>query len=226
MLPDEKIHVVPNCVDDQYLISNIDFEEKVSKISEREIVHILYLSNFIRTKGYAEVLELARYEKDRVEAGGERKFHFDFAGKFFEDAEAGFFENYVKEYELEQYITYHGIVEGEQKQKLLKDSLIFVLPTRLIEGQPISILEAMRNGMMIVTTNDAGIGDIVKDETNGIVIPKDNLDMKQCYTKVYRLLEDDEQVRRIISNNRFEVCNSYTESLYVQKMLKVFGDSI
>lgn len=40
------------------------------------------------------------------------------------------------------------------------------------EGQPISILEAMGNGMMIVTTDHAGIPDIVEDGVNGIIAQK------------------------------------------------------
>ncbi len=49
-----------------------------------------------------------------------------------------------------------------KKRKLLKECYIFALPTRYRnEGQPISILEAMGNGMFIITTDHAGIPDIV-----------------------------------------------------------------
>ena len=36
----------------------------------------------------------------------------------------------VKDNELEEYITYHGIVGGESKRNLLKECYIFALPTR------------------------------------------------------------------------------------------------
>ena len=87
---------------------------------------------------------MAKAEKERVDAGGEKRFHFDFAGKFFEDSEKEYFESYVKKNKLEDYVTYHGIVGGEKKKNLLKECYIFALPTRYPnEGQPISILEAM-----------------------------------------------------------------------------------
>ena len=76
---------------------------------------------------------------------------------------------------LEEYVTYHCIVGGEAKRKLLKECYIFALPTKdPNEGQPISILEAMGNGMLIITTDHAGIPDIVKDGINGLIIQKKN----------------------------------------------------
>lgn len=69
MLPNEKIFTVPNCVDDEYLMSDEEFEEKIRTLPERKVKHVLYLSNFIRSKGYPEVLKMAKLEKER---GGER----------------------------------------------------------------------------------------------------------------------------------------------------------
>ena len=150
MLPDEKIFTVPNCVDDEYLMSDEVFEEKVRILPERKIKHVLYLSNFIKSKGYPKVLEMAKLEKER---GGERRFHFDFAGKFFEKSEEDFFWNYIKGNELEDYVTFHGVVGGDKKRDLLKRCDVFVLLTTYPnEGQPISILEAMGNGMVVVAT--------------------------------------------------------------------------
>lgn len=64
------------------------------------ILNVLWLSNFIRSKGYPLVLEMAKAEKERVDAGGERRFHFDFAGKFFEESEREYFESYMCQWEF------------------------------------------------------------------------------------------------------------------------------
>lgn len=48
---------------------------------------------------------MAKTEKERVDAGGEKRFHFDFAGKFFEDSEKEYFDSYVKENKLEGYLN-------------------------------------------------------------------------------------------------------------------------
>ena len=70
MIDQDRIFVVENCVDDQYLLSDPEIEEKLAALDHKKVLHVLWLSNFIRSKGYPAVLEMARLEKERVEAGG------------------------------------------------------------------------------------------------------------------------------------------------------------
>lgn len=218
MLDNEKVFVVENGVDNQYLLSDKEITEKISNLEKKEILHILWLSNFIRSKGYVYVLEMAKEEKKRVDLGGKRRFHFDFAGMFFDDGERDFFVKYVKKNNLEDYVTYHGIVSGEKKKKLLKESYIFSLPTRYPkEGQPISILEAMGNGMYIVTTDHAGIPDIIKDGINGIVIKKD-----QDVKKTIDILLKEKNFKEKCFFNREQVVRQYTQKMYINKIKEVY----
>lgn len=221
MIDDSKIFVVENCVDDQYLLSDQEMEEKLSALKNKKVLHALWLSNFIRSKGYPLVLEMAKLEKERVDSGEEKRFHFDFAGKFFEDSEKTYFENYVKENKLEEYITYHGIVGGEKKRELLKLCDIFALPTRYPnEGQPISILEAMGNGMFIITTDHAGIPDIVEDDINGIVSDI-NATRSNNYTSRMNQLSCEE-IRRIEVYN-VQICRKrFSAAQYLKHMKKCF----
>ena len=219
MIPDDKIYVVPNCVDDQYLMSDDEFNEKVRTLENRKIRHVLYLSNFIRSKGYPEVLEMAKLEKERVEAGGERKLYFDFAGRFFEKHEEDYFNGYIKDNKLEEYVKYHGVVGGDKKRKLLKESDVFVLLTRYPnEGQPISILEAMGNGMVIVTTDHAGISDIVEDGVNGFCFSKSQYSSKLAYAKILK-----SSYRELEINGRVKVMKKYTQRDYIDTFERIFG---
>ena len=221
MLPEEKIHTVPNCVDDEFLMSEDDFLEKLHSINDRKIKHILYLSNFIRSKGYPEVLEIARLEKKQVEEGGQKRFLFDFAGKFFEKEEEDFFWNTVRDYGLEEYIKYHGLVTGDAKRSLLKQCDVFALLTRYPnEGQPISILEAMGNGMLIVTTDHAGIPDLMMDSGNLVihVDEKSGIDEKLLSA----IAETDFDV--VEEDNRRIVLRKYCQERYIKNMRSVFAD--
>lgn len=219
MIDDDKIFVVENCVDDQYLLTEQKVEEKLEALKGKKVLHVLWLSNFIRSKGYPFVLEMAKVEKERVEAGGERRFHFDFAGKFFEDSEKEYFESYIKDNKLEKYVTYHGVVDGEEKRNLLEECCVFALPTRYPnEGQPISILEAMGNGMFIITTDHAGIPDIVGNE-NGIVLKKDDT-INDPYKQLCNY--DRNRFYSICKNNVFIVKEKYTQKSYTKKVGKIF----
>lgn len=217
MIDEEKIFVVENCVDNQYLLTEQEITEKFNMLKEEKIWHILWLSNFIRSKGYPFVLELAKIEKERVECGGQKRLHFEFAGKFFEKSEQDFFERYISENNLEKYVTYHGVVTGKEKRDLLKACNIFALPTRYPnEGQPISILEAMGNGMFILTTDHAGIPDIVNERYNGIVIHE-----KESAKEIYNALMEKFDVE-ICRHNRKECKNRFSECRYIANMKKVF----
>lgn len=223
MIDDGKIFVVENCVDDQYLLTDQEIEEKLAVLKNKKILHVLWLSNFIRSKGYPFVLEMAKAEKERVDVGGKKRFHFDFAGKFFEDGEKEYFESYVRDNKLEEYVTFHGIVGGEAKRSLLKECYIFALPTRYPnEGQPISILEAMGNGMLIITTDHAGIPDIVKDGVNGIVVSGADRAVEVCDD--LKQLSNSEWLK-IINHNKEHCRQNYTEEIYLSRMENTF-DSV
>lgn len=220
MISPNKIFVVENCVDDQYLLSDEEIEEKLDALTNKKVLHVLWLSNFIRSKGYSVVLEMAKLEKERVEAGGETRLHFDFAGKFFEDAEKNYFEAYIMDNKLEKYITYHGIVGGEKKRELLRLCDVFSLPTRYPnEGQPISILEAMGNGMFIITTDHAGIPDIVEDGVNGF-IQRGVFGVEECYSKLLSI-NSDELICCILTNRK-KIVENYNQQTYIEKMRCVF----
>jgi len=218
MIDGDKIFVVENCVDDQYLLTDQEIEEKLVALKDKKVLHVLWLSNFIRSKGYAFVLKMAKAEKECVDAGGEKRFHFDFAGKFFEDSEKEYFESYIKDNKLKAYVTYHGVVDGEKKRNLLKFCDIFALPTRYPnEGQPISILEAMGNGMFIITTDHAGIPDIVEDGVNGVVFHKNSDALNH-----FEQLISEKNLYSVESINRKKVKEKYCQNRYLQDLEKLF----
>jgi glycosyltransferase involved in cell wall biosynthesis len=70
---------------------------------------------------------------------------------------------------LSELIEYKGWVIGEEKQKLIQNSDVFILPS-YYEGLPISILEAMSFGKAIISTPVGGIPEVVEHGVNGLLI--------------------------------------------------------
>jgi glycosyltransferase involved in cell wall biosynthesis len=72
-----------------------------------------------------------------------------------------------KEYGVSKYITFCGSTSNVNKYLLNSD--LFILPS-ITEGFPIAILEAMRLGLPIVSTNVAGIPEMINDGETGVII--------------------------------------------------------
>jgi glycosyltransferase involved in cell wall biosynthesis len=223
MVPSERIVVVENGVDDEFVPSEKAIKDKISALGKKEVLQVLYLSNFNREKGYREVLALALCEKARRESSGKRAFRFDFAGAFFEREEQEYFFDFIKENGLEEIVTYHGAVGGEEKKKLLFDSDILTLLTRYPkEGQPISILEGMANGLAVVTCDHAAIPDMAQDGVNGIVCGEgEEKNSSLLYQKMLAMRNRLPQIAKV---NYKKVKENYTQEKYLAKLKKILDE--
>lgn len=216
-----KISVIPNCVDNKFLLSQEDFKIKNYNIDKKKIKNVLYLSNFIKEKGYQYVLQLAKLEKEEFEKTGIRKFSFDFAGKFFSEKEKNGFFKYIDENDLNNFITYHGIVDGNEKSNLLKQADVMILLTTYFrEGQPISIIEGMGNGLAIVATNHTAIPDMIQNNVNGIIVDKNNIDVNDIYKKMTNI------EYKTISLNNYNECKKYSEEEYLNNCWSCFKECL
>lgn len=214
----DKIKVVKNCVDDEFVISDDEFEEKIELFKTKKLLNILYLSNFIEDKGYKDVLNLAKLCKEKKD----KSFNFIFAGKFFNKEEKSYFFNFIEDNNLKDIVEYKGIVGGEEKKKLLKKSDYFILLTRYKnEGQPISIIEAGINGLRIITTNHAGIKDILKEDRM-LIIDKNEINIDILYKRIIKECKDD--IIKTLVKNRKDIKEEFSEKYYLKSLESIFDE--
>ena len=101
---------------------------------------------------------------------------------------------------------------------------IFALPTRYPnEGQPISIIEAMGSGMFIITTDHAGIPDVVHNGVNGIVMNREAT-AEKIYEILINLSNNEIKEKSIV--NRKECKEKYLQENYLIHMQGVFLKSL
>ena len=216
LLPESKVKVVSNGISAFNKLPDEEISKKVTSLLQRNTVHILYLSNMKKTKGYYELLESAPL---LLEKGID--FEMTFAGAFEAVADEEEFHNYVSEHSLVQNVKYNGVVTGNEKNRLLAENDIFVLPTAYPnEGQPISILEAMAAGMAIITTDHGGIADVVHDRENGIIIK--TIDPNEISKAILSLIANREDLIKMCTENVRVSREKYMEEHYVNHMIEVF----
>ena len=120
-------------------------------------------------------------------------------------------------------VEFHGVVGGQDKVNLLNRCHIFSLLSRYPnEGQPISILEAMGNGMAVITTDHAGIPEIASHE-NGFACSKLHIDVNEIYGYLLDCYEHREKLATVCKLNYQVVKKKYTERQYIDNMDKIFS---
>jgi len=77
---------------------------------------------------------------------------------------------------------------------LLRAADLFVLSSSW-EGMPLSVLEAMREGLPVISTDVAGIGDIILHGDSGLVVPRG--DAAALAEAILHCCEDPEHARRM-----------------------------
>jgi glycosyltransferase involved in cell wall biosynthesis len=149
-------------------------------------------------------------------------FVANIAGKI-EDGYESVIENKMKL--LGGSITYHGVIIGQIKIDLLEKSNVFILPTYYkMEGQPISILEAMATGNIVVTTNFSGIPDIISEKNGFFVLPKNPKDILDVLVNIHNNL--DNYIDRFSKENIQYVRSNFTESQFASKVLNVIKSTV
>ena len=163
MIPEDRLHVVPNFAED-FLFSTAERIER--KYRNPTPLRTLFLSNLITGKGHEELVDAYIAMDGETKA----KIRIDFAGGFESEQLKEMFLARIKGY---GNLRYHGVLSGETKRSLLAEAHLFCLPTYYqYEGQPIAILEAYASGCAVVTTDHAGIRDIFRDGENGYRVEK------------------------------------------------------
>lgn len=152
---------------------------------------MLFLGIMGQRKGTYDLIEvlpeiLSKYPDSHIYFGG--------------DGEREQAEQLCMEKGIADHVTFLGWVRGAEKEKLLKECGIYVLPT-YHEGMPMSILEAMSYGMAVVSTYVGGIPHIITDGENGLLCEAG--DKAALQEKLLKLLED-ENLRERLGQNAYE----------------------
>lgn len=96
--------------------------------------------------------------------------------------------------DLRERVSVIPFVRGEDMPALYANHDIFVFPS-LVEGMPLTLLEAMATGMPAVTTNTCGMGDVIEDELNGLLVPA--ADAEKLASAVERLCQSADLRKRL-----------------------------
>ncbi|MGK0421591.1 MAG: glycosyltransferase involved in cell wall biosynthesis [Polaribacter sp.] len=206
-LKEKDIHVLFNFAQN-YLVEN---ETEV----DTSILKIAYLSNLMEEKGIFQLL-------DSLKDLENKQIHY-------EAKIAGNIDVNLKDIILEKILklkhtTYVGVVYNNEKRTLLNWSNIFVLPTFYkMEGQPISILEALATNNVIISTKHAGITDIVEENKNGYLVEKKK--SQSITNKFIYLDENKSKILDISKYNKKYFTKNFTIEIFSKEIIKIIKEN-
>jgi glycosyltransferase involved in cell wall biosynthesis len=210
----EKPFILPN---------GIGVPEGDWKINDKKIEvipKIIYLSNFIKSKGVLDLIEALEILKRN-----DINFSAQLIGAPSDEIDIIKITKLIKNKKLDQFIDFVGPKYHEEKYSVLSEANIFVFPTYYVhECFPLVILEAMAFGLPVISTSEGAISEIVEDGITGYIIGKKA--PKEIASKIIELVNQPEVYANMSRNSRAKYNKSYTLQQFEDNLIKIFSKVI
>lgn len=178
------------------------FDENLKPTKE---LKLLFLGAICDNKGIFDLLDVIATNK--AEFIGRIKLYIGGNG------EVERLQSVILQKQLGEIVEYVGWVTGEDKNRLLKDCDIVMLPS-YIEGLPITLLEAMAYAKPSITTNVGGIPEIVESGKNGVIITPG--DKKALYEAIRLFMDNPQLIAEYGNDGLNRVKDFYPQSVKSQ----------
>lgn len=182
---------------------------------EKQVPHLLFLSNLIVSKGVLTLMDALAILRERG-----CQFICDFVGGETQEMNADGFQEEVEIRGLQRCTIYYGRKYGMEKEAFLNDAAIFVFPTYYEkECFPIVLLEAMQHGLPCVSTNEGGIPGIIDEGITGFITERN--DANQLADKLEILLKDPVLRQQMGEEGRRKYEREFTMEVFEERFVEV-----
>lgn len=127
---------------------------------------VLFLGRLGKRKGTYDLIDVIPEILKKVPSA-----RFYFGG----DGEVSYCTEICIEKGIQNSVEFLGWITGRNRIKYLESCNIFVLPS-YHEGMPMSLLEAMSYGDVVISTKVGGIPKVIKNNVNGLLIQAGNIE--------------------------------------------------
>ena len=216
----DNFDVLKNCIDETEFIGKIS-EQKISelrdkyKIKKNEKV-LLYTGRLTKEKGIKELLLAIKNVKNT-------NFKLLIVGSFFFDTNIKNdfiteIENIIKD--VKDKVIFTGFIPYTDIPNLYKLADIAVLPSIWDDPAPLTIIEALKSGLPIITTYSGGIPEYVSKE-NAIILNKENRNelIENLTYNIDELLANENKINEM-SKKSIEFSKELTLENYYKNFLK------
>lgn len=205
VIPQGKVSVVHNAVRAEDFASGTRSEA----IQDDRKPAVLTVARLDRLKGIGYLIEAAALVPDAF---------FFLAG---DGPERAALEERAHELDIADRIIFMG--RRNDIPSLLHSCDIFVLPS-LLEGLPLSVMEAMSASKPVIGTNIDGINDLITDRENGLLVPAE--DPGALADAINLLLSDGHLAERIAASARDTIDRSFSSEKMIKGITDIYSEII
>lgn len=188
----------------------IDNGKKDINSQSRDKLNITFLGTINKQKGVFDMINCMFAYRDFLST----RVHLHLAGVGDQDK----LNTLIRQYDMEDWVTYHGWLDLDAKQKLFIKTDIYLQPS-YFESLGIAILEAMSYGIPIIATRVGGIPELVHHEDNGFLI--DPVDIDQLFSAI-RFLIYNPNLRLSFGKKSWAYAQSFSERNIEHKILELY----
>jgi glycosyltransferase involved in cell wall biosynthesis len=196
VIPENKLVIKPN-----FLNST---NNKIQSISEKN--NAIFASRISKEKGILTLIKAFTKIDINLDALGD--------GPLFKK---------VKKYNINN-IKLHGNLPRDKVNKFINKSKFLVFPSEWYESFPMTILEAFREGTLVLASNIGSIKSIIKDRFNGILFEPGNT--SDLIDKVKWILNNQRECDQIALNANNEFKQKYSSEVNYKQLIDVYEKAI
>ena len=195
---ENKVVVIPNGVDEK-IFRPADAAEKYKKFT------LLYVGRMEIEKGVDILINAVTEIKDK-------NFEILLIG---DGIHTGYFKELTRQLNLKDKVKFLGKIANNDLAEYYRKSHVFVLPSRRIEGHPMTVSEAMCSGLPILSTRSGGLKDLFEDGKEGFFIE----DKDSLAEKIKLLIDDKDMLAELSSNSYKKGIQSYSKDAMISKYI-------
>lgn len=202
--------ILPLGIEKSKKLNKREFKKSFPEISNKKI--ILFLSRVDPKKGLEKLIpsisNLLKKQKDLVLviAGNGRK---DYINKL---------KDLIRRYDLQKKIIFVGSVKGKNKNLLLQNSNLFILPSKS-ENFGISVIEAMQAGLPVAISDKVGIKEEIKKSDAGLIFP---LKKARISDSIRKLINNEELRKRLSKNAKKLIKEKYDWNKITKEQIEIY----
>lgn len=205
------VNVLENAID----ISHLAEKQTRKKGMPEKFLRLIFIGRITESKGIDDIIKGVISFNDST-----TNFTFDLYG---EGELSGVMQQALSP-ALKERFRYHGIISGNAKWDALEQADVFLLPSRYGEGLPMALLEAMALGKIVITTDDASIGLVVKNGVNGFIVNKYSPeDISKMLTVVQNFTVEEHNAMSEAAKTTIK--NSYSADKYIMKLESIYENT-